>query len=82
MPNQGQVDYILPQPRWNLKIEAEKVKTMVTLRKLMDEVEDQTIDAETTLIDTQGIAVLNEDYPIHPQEPGLEDQEENQQLTR
>jgi len=47
------------------------------LRKLMDEVEDETLDAETTLIDTEGIAVLDEDYPIHPEQPGLEDQEEN-----
>jgi len=49
---------------------------MVPLRKLLDEVENETLDADTTLIDAEGIAVLDEDYPIHPQEPGLEDQDD------
>ena len=51
---------------------------MVPLRKLMDEVENDTLDAETTLIDTEGIAVLDEDYPIHPEQTALEDQESDQ----
>ena len=53
------------------------MKTMVTLRKLMDEVENETLDADITLIDAESIAVLDEDYPIHPEQPGLEDQEDD-----
>ncbi|MFC2031950.1 hypothetical protein ACFLUS_01040 [Chloroflexota bacterium] len=49
---------------------------MVTLRKLMDEVEEETLDVDTTLIDTDGIAVLDEDYDIRPEPPDLEGQED------
>jgi len=49
---------------------------MVPLRKLLDEVQSETLDADTTLIDTQGIAVLDEDYDIHPEQADLEDQED------
>ena len=44
------------------------MKTMVTLRKLMDDVESETLDAEMTLIEAESIAVLDNDYDIHPEE--------------
>jgi len=53
------------------------MKTMLTLRKLMDEVENDTLDPETTLIDAESIAVLDDEYSVHSEQPGLEDQEEN-----
>ena len=54
------------------------MKTMVTLRKLLDEVENETLDADTTLIDAEGIAVLEDDYDVYPEQTDLEDQEYDQ----
>ena len=53
------------------------MKTMVPLRKLVDAVESDTLDADTTLIDANAIAVLDEDYPINSEQSSPEDQEES-----
>lgn len=52
------------------------MKTMVTLRKLMDEVDSENLDADTTLIEAESIAVLDDDYDIRPEPADLEGQED------
>ena len=49
------------------------MKTMVTLKKLIGDVEDEILDAEATLIETEGIAVLNNNYDIHPEQSDSDD---------
>jgi len=52
------------------------MKTMVTLRKLMGDVESENLDADTTLIEAESIAVLDDTYNIHSELPDLEGQED------
>ena len=53
------------------------MKTMVPLRRLLEEVENENLDVDTTLIDTESIAVLDDDHTINSEQPGLEDQEDS-----
>lgn len=52
------------------------MKKLVTLQKLIDEVENETLDPEMTLIEAESITVLDDDYPIHTEETDSEDQED------
>ena len=53
------------------------MKTMVTLSKLLEEVENENLDPQMTLIDAGSLAILDDDYSIDSDQSDLDDQENN-----
>jgi hypothetical protein len=58
------------------KAEANEMKANISLKQLLDELEDEDIDLDRILIEMDGISILEDNYVFESDQNEPEDQEE------